>query len=373
MRRRPLRVLYMIDHAGSDGGAERFVAGLAEHMPRDRVEPWVCSTRHGHDSAVRSLSAAGVPHLDLERTARWQIHRLARVVTLVRRERFDVLHAHKFGSNVWGSLIGRLCGVPVVIAHEHNWSYSHDRLRAWLDRRVVGRLSTRFVAVSRAGREQMIAIERVPPASVVVMPTAYIPHPREAGQDIRSELELGPHARVVASVANLRPEKALEVLIDAHALLLGRLGETHLVIAGEGDCRPQLERQIERLGLGRSVHLLGPRRDVDAIVRAADVGVMSSDWEGMPLFALECMAAGTPLVATAVGGLPEIVDDGRTGLLVPPRDPAALAAAVHRIFADTPLAGRLAREAARRSSDFTIGAVASKYADLYDQLVMEAA
>ena len=131
-------------------------------------------------------------------------------------------------------------------------------------------------------------------------------------------------------VATLRVEKALEVMISAAAQVIQRFPDAHLVIAGDGPQRESLEAQVTSMGLTGHVHFLGERRDVTPLLQTVDVGALSSDWEGMPLFVLECMATGTPVVATNVGGLPEIVEHDRTGLLVPPRDPAALAAGHQR-------------------------------------------
>jgi glycosyltransferase involved in cell wall biosynthesis len=367
-----LRVLFVVDHASEAGGAERFATGLAVHMPRERVTPWVCSTRSGRAAGISWLAENDVPHVSLGRESKWQMHRLAGLVRLLRRERFDVLHAHKFGSNLWGTLTGRACGVPVVIAHEHNWSYDGDPVRVFLDGRVIGRLATRFLTVSRSSAERMITLERVPAEKVSVMPTAYIPHTTRTGTDLRVELGIEPDAPVIGVVAVLRPEKALDVLLDAHALLLTRLPEARLVIAGDGRIRRALEAQIQRLGTGRAVHLLGVRHDVDDILRQVDVAAMSSDWEGMPLFVFECMAAEKPLVATAVGGLPEIVQDGKTGLLVPPRDPAALAEALQTLLTQPQVGRTLAAAAASRLHKYSIDAVANEFADLYERLVEDA-
>lgn len=367
-----LRVLFVLHHVSSQGGAERFVVGLATHLPRDRIEPWICSIGHGEDQVVQALERHGVRHLNLERASRWQIHRLLPLAALIHRHDFDVVHAHTFGSNVVGSVIARACRVPVVIAHEHTWSYTGDPLRMWLDGHVVGRLTDRFLAVSEVDRERMIALEGVPPDKVVVMPTGYVPRAATAGdQDIRTELGLPSGAPLVFVAAVLRRQKALDVLLDAHALLLGSVRNAHLVIAGEGDCRVELERQIERLGIGSSVHLVGRRFDVDAILRATDVAALSSDWEGMPLFVFECMAARTPLVATEVGGLLEIVDSGRTGILVPARNPPALAEALRTVLVDRALACQLATAAARRLDEFRIENVAERFADMYEELVAQ--
>lgn len=369
MSPRRLRVLFVINQVAAWGGAERFAAGLATHMPRDRVEPWVCCTRNGDEEAVDALIDAGVRYVCLGRRAKWDVHRLAPLLALVRREHFDVIHSHMFGSNVWASLAGRTCRVPVIIAHEHNWSYSGDRLRMWLDGHVISRFATCFVAVSEANRQRMIKLEGVPADRIKVIPTAYVPHLGPADGDVRGELGLSADARLIGVAAVMREEKALEVMLDAHARLLEHMNDVHLVIAGDGPCRPALESQIARLGIGANVHLLGRRGDVDQILKRVDVGALSSDWEGSPLFVFECKAARIPVVATAVGGVTELVETGRTGLLVPPRDPGALAEAIERVLGDNALAESLASESARDLAQYEIGAVAGRFADLYEQLL----
>jgi glycosyltransferase involved in cell wall biosynthesis len=368
-----LRILFLIDKLVDSGGAERFALGLATHLPPDRFEVWMCSTRQASPAAVAELAQAGVTHVHLGRQAKWDVHRFRALVGLLRRHRFDVLHSHMFGSNVWGTILGRACRVPVTVAHEHNWSYSGDRLRLWIDRWVIGRLATRFVAVSRANQERMVTLEGIPAEKIVVLPTAYIPSAVSSPRDIRAELGLAPDSLLIAVAAILRVEKALDVLLEAHARAVEHFPHAHLVIAGDGPCLTELEQLASSLPTSDRVHFLGPRRDVDAILRDVDIGAMSSDWEGMPLFVFECMAAGTPLVATSVGGLPEVVEHGRTGLLVPPRDPIALADAIVELLSDAGLRERLAAAAGERIEEFTIESVAGRFAAMYEMLVAQAA
>jgi glycosyltransferase involved in cell wall biosynthesis len=373
-RRRP-RVLYLIDRVSTIGGAERFATGLAAALPQERFEPWICSTRYAREDARRLLAEAGVGHLHLGRDATWQLHRLAPLVALLRSRRFDVLHAHMFGSNLWGALLGRSLGVPVVIAHEHNWSFQGRPLRVALDRGVIAPLATRMVTVSGASAQMMIEREGISADKLIVMPTASVPRAPagDAGEGAQPLPDLPAGIPVIAVAAVLRREKALDVLIAAHRLVLEAVPEARLLIAGDGPCRTALEQQIARLGLGERVSILGVRSDVHEILARADLGVLSSDWEGMPLFALECMQLGVPLVATAVGGLPELVEDGVSGRLVAPRDPAALAQAIIALLGDPPRRGQLAAAARERVRELSIEHVAGRFADLYDELLEEAA
>lgn len=364
-----LRVLYLIDSAVDTGGAERFALGLAKSLPRERFELLVCSTRRFEASVVADLSQAGIRHLHLGRRSKIDVHRFAGLIRLLRRESFDVLHAHMFGSNVWGTIIGRACGVPVIIAHEQTWSYEGDPLRRWIDGHLIGSLATRFVAVSNRDAERMVCLEGVPPAKVVMIPNAYVPHPASPDIELRAQLGIGERTPLLAVVAMLRRQKALSVLLDAYPQIIAAVPDTHLVIAGDGECRGELERQAERLALTHRVHFVGRRDDVDAILRSADLAVLSSDFEGTPLVAYESLVNGTPMVATNVGGLPDIIEDGVNGRLVPPRDPDALASAIIELLRDPERRDRMAAAAAGKADELTIDAAGQRFAALYESLV----
>lgn len=364
---RRLRVMFLIGHAAESGGAERFVLGLATFLPRDRFEVWVCSTRLAEPAAVDILQAAGVRHVHLGRRTKTDAWRFVRLARLLRRGRFDVLHTHLFGSNLWGSIIGRLCGTPVVIAEEHTWSYVGNPLRKFLDGYLIGRLVTRFIAVSDHDAQRMVEIEHVPREKVLVIPSAYVPRP-PAKTDLRGELGLAESTPLLAAVAILREQKALDVLLDALVDVLAAEPNTHLVIAGDGPCRPELTEQAARLAISDHVHFLGHRDDAEGVLAAADIAVISSDYEGMPLVAFESFANRTPLVATAVGGLVDFIEDRETGRLVPRRDPPALAAAIIELIRDEALRRRIAAAAAERSAQMSIESIAERFATLYEQL-----
>jgi glycosyltransferase involved in cell wall biosynthesis len=331
----------------------------------------MCSTRRIDPLVATTLDQADVKHLNLRRSSKWDIYRFGALASLLRRECIDVLHAHMFGSNLWGTLIGRACRVPVVLAHEHTWSYQGDPLRRFVDGRIIGRLATRFVAVSSLDARRMVSIEGVAPEKIVVIPTAYVPRSGSLTSDLRGELGIARRAPLIGVVSVLRAQKALSVLLEAFARVLGVIPDAHLAVAGDGPCRQSLELHARGLGLDGRAHFLGYRRDIDSFLRAVDVAAMSSDYEGTPLVAFECMANRTPLVATAVGGLPDIVDDGQTGLLVPPRQPAALADALIILLEDPIRRDRIATAAAERLEEFTIDAIALRFATLYEQLVEE--
>jgi glycosyltransferase involved in cell wall biosynthesis len=362
------RVLIMIDHAVAHGGAERFAVDLATRLPQDRFEPWFCATRSMDSASTAALDEAGVRHITLGRRTKWDVHRFRRLVAVLRNKRFDILHTHMFGSNVWGALIGTACRVPVIVAHEHSWSYEDDRLRMWVDGQIVGRLVDRFVAVSNLDAERMASLERINPTKIVVIPNGYIPGPATNG-DTRAELGLLPDALVVAVAAVFRPEKRLDLLLQAFAQVGAALPKSHLVLAGDGPCRGTLARQATLLGLNGRAHFLGMRSDIDSVLRAADVGALASDREGSPLFMFECLANETPLVATRVGGVPDVVIDGETGVLVPRGDVDALAQGLIALLSDPVRRARMAAAATESARRYTIDATVARIASLYDTLV----
>ena len=367
-RQGPIRVLMLIESLDFDpGGAERLVVALSTALPRERFDVTVCTTRDVEGPLLEQLRAAGVRHLALGRRTRADLLAWRRLTRFLREQQVDILHAHMWGSNFWGTLLGRLSRVPVVIAHEHTWAYRGKPYRRLLDGYFIGRLATLFLTV--ANKELMVRWEHVPERKVELMPNPYIPRSATPGGDLRAELGLPPEALVVGTAARLRPQKALEVLLDAFARVARSLDQAQLVIAGDGPCRESLERRAAELGLAGRVHFIGMREDIDVVLRAFDVAAMSSSFEGSPLFAFECMAHGRPLVATAVGGLNDVFEHGRTALLVPPGDSEALAQAIEGLLRDPERRSALAAAAHAKLEDYTIERVTARYVELYERLL----
>jgi glycosyltransferase involved in cell wall biosynthesis len=330
----------------------------------------VCATRAGDGPLLEPLLAAGIRYETLGRTGRYDLAPFRRLSKLLREESIDVLHAHKFGSNLWGSIVGRLSRTPVVVAHEHSWAYSGDSVRRILDGRVIGRLADVMVAVSTRDRERMTSIEGIPPSKTIYIPNAFVPRPpAPADSDLRAELGIAPGATVVGTLAVLRAEKRLDVMIEAFARVAGGFDDAHLVVGGYGLMLDEWSALAERLGVGERVHWLGMREDVETVLGAVDVAAMSSEREGMPLFAFECMATGTPLVATDVGGLRDVFPGGEGALLVPPGDVDALAEALAALMRDPARRSAIAAAAADRLPEFTAERAAERVGGLYERLL----
>jgi glycosyltransferase involved in cell wall biosynthesis len=367
-----IRLLLLIESLDFDpGGAERLVVALATYLPRERFEVNLCTTQAVRGELLDQVTAAGINHLALERRMRLDLLAWRHLVAFLRKERIDILHAHMWGSNFWGSVLGRLAGVPVVIAHEHAWAYKGKPYRRLLDGYVIGRLATKFLTV--ANKRLMVEWEHVPEHKVELMPNPYIPRPASGGGDLRAELGMSERAPLVGTIARLRPQKALHVLIEAFSRVSASLPEARLVVAGDGPCRPRLERLAASLGLQDRVSFLGMREDIDVVLGGLDVAAMSSDFEGTPLFGFECMAHRTPLVSTDVGGLSDVFQQGRTALLVPPGDSAALADAIELLLRDPERRRVMAEAAHSELADYAIDRIVGRYVELYERLLGERA
>jgi glycosyltransferase involved in cell wall biosynthesis len=371
---RRLRVVTLVDGLGLAGGAERLAREVVVRLDPERFEPTLCVSRWSAEreaaataaGALAQLDDAGVRFLGLHRRAAYDIAAWRPLFSLLRAGGIDVLHAHKFGSNVWAATLGTLARTPAIVAHEHTWSFEGQPLRRVLDRRLIAARVDAFLAVSSEDRRRMIEIEGIDPGKLIFIPNGIPRPPPPSGADARAELGIAADAPVVGTVCALRPQKALEVLLDAAAMLADRFPALRVMIVGDGPERAGLERRIGELGLDRTVSLLGQRNDVPDLLRAFDVAVCCSDFEGTPLSILEYMEASLPVVATRVGGVPDLIESGVQGLLVERRDPAGLAGAVAELLDDPEPAARMGESGRQRQrAEFDIGVTVNEIERIY--------
>jgi glycosyltransferase involved in cell wall biosynthesis len=361
------------------GGAERLAAEIATRLDPQRFASTLCVTRWtdpGHaasgDLPQRTrerAETAGVRFIGLDRRGPWDLPAWAPLVRLLRSGGVQIVHGHMFGSNVWAVTLGRLASVPVVVTHEHTWAFSGGRLRGIADRRLIAAGSDVVIACSQEDRRRMIERQRIAPTAVRFVPNGIDGRSPTPGRDVRAELGIAGAAPVVGSVGALRPQKRFDVLLRAAAVLAPRCPGLRVVLVGEGAERARLEALAAELELGDTLLMLGAREDVPDILQAFDVAVTSSDFEGSPLSVMEYMEAGLPVVATAVGGLPQMIHDGVHGVLVPRRDPVALADAISGLLADPQRRRELgAAGRARRRAEFDLGVMVGRIEQLYEQL-----
>ncbi len=330
------------------GGAERQLVIVANGLAARGWRVTVLSYLPFSETSLRTeVEESRVRLLSLDATGGvGKLVGLARAVAVVRRERPDVLIGFMFHGMMTARMAGRLCGVPAVVSAVR--SETHSRMRE----RVLGATGwlTDAVTVMSESLVSRLAERGVADRTrLVVIPNA-VDFGRFAAGGCRGEtrqaLGIGEGEYMWLAAGRLSPEKDYAGLLRA----FGELGErrTRLYIAGDGPLRGELARLVDELGLSGRVRLLGLRDDMAVLYGACDALVLSSAWEGMPNVVLEAMASGRPVVATAVGAVPEMVADGETGYVVPAGDPAALAGAMGRMMRLAPDERRAMGEVGRR-------------------------
>lgn len=265
------------------------------------------------------------------------------LVKILREEKVAILHAHSAKAGLVGRVAARLARTPVVFYTTHN-SIFYEEWSSWkkillaTGERFLSKTTDRIIAVSETLRQELIAKEGLPSDKIITIYNGIetgrtCAHPFRERRHILRELGLPSLGQVVGTVARLAPQKGIIHFLKA-AAMLARDYQVNFLVVGDGPLRQQLQAEAISLGLANRVVFAGERRDVPAILPVFDVFVLPSLTEGFPLTILEALAAGRPVVATRVGGIPEIIKDNHTGLLVRPGEPAELALAIARLLRD---------------------------------------
>jgi glycosyltransferase involved in cell wall biosynthesis len=322
----PRPVVVLIDSLLA-GGGERVAVETACALDRSRFAPHVLVSR-GTGPLEATLVRHSVPFTFLGRRRGFSPRRFVRAHRIIRRA--DLLHAHKFGSSVWASLLARTTRVPLV-THEHTWNGERSAARRFGYRWLIGPVAARILCVSERIASSVIS-DGAPAERVQIVPNGVAPEKALGRAEARAELRLPDDAFVAGIVARLRPEKAHEVLLEAVAR--ARTETTVILcVVGDGTRREELQDLADRLGIADIVVWSGEQPDAGRLFSAFDVSVICSRFEALPLAALEALGAGVPLVATAVGALPDLLAGG-AGTVVPVGDSDAIADALVSLAED---------------------------------------
>jgi glycosyltransferase involved in cell wall biosynthesis len=338
-----IRVMYVI-WSLQMGGAERVVADLARGLDRRLFAPLVCCLNFKGQLATE-LEAEGIPVFALDKRPKLDPRLVPRLVRLMRRERVQVVHTHLWTSSFWGRIAGLVARAPALVVTEHNIDLWRRRWHLLADRALADR-TCHFIFVSR--EVERFYRDRLPlrEGSFQVVHNGVAPWARRHDSDpqaARQRLGLPPEGPVVGVIGRLEARKGHRYFLEALAQVRERNPRVAGLIVGEGREKDALLAQREALGMTEAVQIVGFWPDLAEALDALDVFVLPSLMEGHPLAILEAMAAARPVVATAVGGNAEAIEDGRSGLLVPPADPAALAEGILALVADPDRAARLGR------------------------------
>ena len=381
----PVRLLWLIDSL-TVGGAESLVVPFARYVDRSRFELLVCCMSTIAGNAIEDrLRHDGVPVTNLHARNLRDVAAFRRLQALVRDEKVDLVHAHLTYSAIWSALLSRKTAVPSVaslhVAPSATRAVLTSRaqivaasIRDRIMRFVLNRWSSAVVMVSDALAQTYLAGGGIARRKIrVVHNGVELERFRRDASAVRSrigrEFDIPVGKPVVVSVAVLRAGKGVEVLLDAARIVRDAV----FLIVGDGPKREEWMDAARRAGIDDRIRWAGYRTDVDEILAGCDVFVHPSLDDAFPTVLLEAMAAGLPVVASSVGGIPEIVDSGVTGILVPPANPAALAEAVSSLLSDRPRLARMAEAArVRADAEFSTAAWTERLAVVYENVLAEA-
>jgi glycosyltransferase involved in cell wall biosynthesis len=384
---RPIRVLHLIEDLGS-GGAERLMFTNLSRLNRQKFDGIVCHLYDRNYFWNEPIRKLGYPVYCLGMNSIYDLgYGLIRLMKLLRKEPVDLIHTHLYGANLIGRVAGWLRGIRVLSSIHcpdydpcmlvDNPVLSRRKLAylCFLDRLTCKLADPDFLAVSVHIRDYVVQYLRASPGRISVIYNAidykaFVDTP-DATVRFRAEFGLAPDVPVIVCVARINPQKGTKYLLEAVPIVSARFPDVHVFFVGA--VHPQ-DRQVylhraEELGIGSQVHLCGIQPDVRPYLRLCDVFVLPSIAEGFGISVVEAMAMERACVATQIFALPEVIADGRSGILVEPMDPTALAKAIIRLLENAPLRARMGAEGRKIVQEkFDVGRTVPALESLYVRL-----
>jgi glycosyltransferase involved in cell wall biosynthesis len=364
-----IKVLYL-HHVSQVGGGERSLQLLLRHLGREVVIPAFAGPAAG--PFPTALAREGIPLLRVDfgalRDVRTFVRAVRQVIIHIRNQGIDIVHSNGPQTNVCGGLAGRLAGIPTVW-HARNLIYG----RMWDVDRLCASLATRIICNSDAIRERFRG-SRGWGRSITILNAVDTTefHPRVPREPFRHEMGLRPDEVAVGIVGRIGLGKGHAEFVEAAVRVLkARLPARFFIVGGtvfpeDAWRQSEIQTQVDRAGIGQRIHFTGFRRDIPLIMRGLDVVVLASDAEPCGRVLFEAMASGTAIVATDAGGTPEIVRHDQEGLLVPPRDPGALAGAIEALICEPERRARLGEAGVIRvRAEFTVERYVARTLELY--------
>jgi glycosyltransferase involved in cell wall biosynthesis len=365
-----IRVLWLIKGLGM-GGAERLLETAIPYFDREKFDYEVAYCLAIKNDAVPALEEAKIPVHCLNFRKDYDLRGMYNLLRLLRERKPQILHLHLPYTGILGRISGRLSGVNAIVYTEHNVMERYHPLTRWLNLATYP-MNVKVIAVSNEVERSIVRHRLSRRTDHIVIRNGIRLNgekPMDQPEKTREALGIPAGHKVVGNIAHVRPEKGHEYLVRAAKLVLERRDDVTFVIVG----REKIEGEIQRLEqLAMELHIrenivfTGFREDVPELIRVFDVFVLSSLFEGLPLALLEAMVMGKPAVATSVGGVPEVIEDGINGFLVPARDPAALAGKILQLLDDNALRSDVSRKASSTVREhFNIASMVKKVEQVY--------
>ena len=365
-----MKILYLIETSGP-GGAEKVLLSLAKNFNKNYdisvgliKNGWLYGKLKEYGIKVEIIKPGGSFDLKLTRN----------LITHIKREKIDLVHSHLLDMNFYSSIAAKLTGVLHISTEHgdvHHFSKRRDN-KTLLKIKILSKFSNKLVFVSNFTKKQFLKIANLPEEKTSVIYNGIDLDEYQKPIDItkkKAEIGIGEDEFVVGNVANLYPVKGQVYLLRAAKNVLKEMPNTKFLIIGRGELENELKREAQNLGIGSYIKFLGFREDVKELLKIMDVFVLSSFAEGLPLSLIEAMASKVPVVATKVGGIPEVIDDGVNGFLAYPLDSEALSAKIISLLKNHSLAEKLVMRGEKKiKNKFTISVMRSKYYNIYSAI-----
>lgn len=360
-----MKVLHLCESSDT-GGAESILISIVENLDKNRFTSMVCLLSDGW--LKTQLDARHIETVVIPQPHSLDLLWLFRLHRLLKERQIDLIHSHEFATNVYASFLSLVVGVP-VIATTHGKNYYSDKWRRRVAYQFVARKST-MVAVSADLKRFLSEQVGISPENIRIIHNGINLHRyvvRGVSCHIRDELGIGTEQPVIGTVGNLFAVKGQIYLLKACKIVAGVFPNFVLLVAGAGEQLGFLEKEATTLGIAENVRFLGFRDDVPSILETVDVFVLPSLSEGLPLAMLEALALQKPVVATNVGGIPEVIEEGAIGYLVPPKNSEALADKILHLLRHPEVATNMGKAGRRRIEEsFSVEKMINEYQALYE-------
>jgi glycosyltransferase involved in cell wall biosynthesis len=371
---RPHNVLHIITRLDPGGSSENTLITVAG-LDRSRYRPSLMT-----GPSVERVDALLVPHLGRKIHPLNDLLAFGEIYRKIRHGRYTIVHTHSSKAGILGRWAAWLAGVPIIVhtPHGHVFYGYYGRVLSHLFillERLTARITDKIITLTTQGIREHVE-RRIAPREKFIsihsgVDLARYSGPRPEPIITRKQLGLSPDWPVVGSVGRFEPVKGYDTLLEAAALLRARQPKAQFLLAGEGEEEARLKRLAKELGIEDRVLFLGWQKEIPEILSALDLFVLPSRNEGMGRTLVEAMAMGKPIVATRVGGVPEVLGEGEVGLLVPPDDPVQLSQAIEQLLTDTELAKKLGAAGVRRAPVYSAERMVTEIESLYQTLLLE--
>lgn len=352
-------------------GAEHTAVNIAVRLKESKnYSPVVCATREG-GVLEQTLISNDVKFFILGRKNKFQFHKFLPLKEIVKNENIRIIHAHKIGSNFWGSILGTIFNLPSVLHYQAHQPEVRGHLY-YLESKLINLLCTKIISISQFETERLIRQEGISRSKIVTIHNSidYKKYTVKSSPNLRNDLCIKPNSPIVGMVAAFRPQKNHELFLLAAREILKDNQDAIFLLVGDGPTKEKIERMASELGIKNNCIFTGLRKDIPDIISIMDVCALATHWEGLPLCVLEYMALYKAVVCSNVSGLSELIENDVNGFLVPPGDYHTFAEKITTLINDKELSSKLGKNAFSTVKEkFSEDTMMDRIENLYDEIL----